>query len=320
MKLLKLFRKKLKITHNGFTFVELTVVIAITGIITTFLLSMLIATNTHMNNDLISIKSTAELRKAQTFFENWVRYNDKAGVTFTGTDNASDSSYVSNSTDNTKKQYETENGMLKVIGDSNGRNQGDTSELCGYYTQIEVGSGNTSISFDMGWEKTITDQLLNNFMASGNAFDLKNVAQITHIIVKMQNPYANGYGTVYLDNITNSSIVPATTTTTTTTTASTVPKSTFAPVADDAVNIAAASSNSKLTFSTSEKQLSIQGYVIDEWPKDESGNPEISIKFNLITDITVDVSEDGKMVKCICKIDQGGGSREFTFIYARRAG
>ena len=44
MKLLKLFRKKLKITHNGFTFVELTVVIAITGIITTFLLSMLIAT------------------------------------------------------------------------------------------------------------------------------------------------------------------------------------------------------------------------------------------------------------------------------------
>ncbi|MEE1144785.1 MAG: hypothetical protein UHT63_05480, partial [Acutalibacteraceae bacterium] len=71
-------------------------------------------------------------------------------------------------------------------------------------------------------------------------------------------------------------------------------------------------------FSTSEKQLSIQGYVIPEWPKDDSGNPEISIKFDLITDITVEVS--GKMVKCICTINQGDDSREFTFVYARRAG
>ena len=177
--------------------VELTVVIALTGIITTFLLSMLIATNTHMNNDLISVKTTSELRKAQVFFENWVRYNDKEDVDFTGTsvddasigepagyqlipqptynlanladpisdpassgkitfENASDlTTYVSNSTVDTKQHFEIVNGELKVTGTSNGWNQGDNAEVCGYYTQIAVGSGNTSISFDMRLETTL---------------------------------------------------------------------------------------------------------------------------------------------------------------------
>ena len=83
MNLLKLFRKEIKIARHGFTMVELSVVVALTGIITTFLLSMLIAVNSHMNNDLLSVSSTSELRNAQIFFENWVRYNDMEGVTFT---------------------------------------------------------------------------------------------------------------------------------------------------------------------------------------------------------------------------------------------
>ena len=83
MNLLKLFRKEIKIASHGFTMVELSVVVALTGIITTFLLSMLIAVNSHMNNDLLSVSSTSELRNAQIFFENWVRYNDMEDVTFT---------------------------------------------------------------------------------------------------------------------------------------------------------------------------------------------------------------------------------------------
>ena len=176
----------------------------------------------------------------------------------------------------------------------------------------------------------VTTEKLSGSSAGTYKLEASNLSDVTALIFKPTTHSDNHI--LYIDNITavgatvatnttpttNTTTTPTTTTTTTPTT--TRPTVTYAPVGTEAVEIVRASLDSSLKFDPSTKQLSIQGNIIPEWPQDESGNPEFSIKFKLIKNISVQVSDDNKMIKCVCTIEQEDENREFTYVYARRAG